>query len=233
MDLKVEELFYTYPGSEKPVLRGLSAMLAEGEITALTGMNGCGKTTLLKNIVGILKPDSGRILLGDQELTAFTIAMIGREIGCLLQNPSCQLFCTTVEEEMAYGLRNLGCSQAEIEEKTSYYLDYFQLSHYRKQFPHHLSQGEKQRLVLAAVLAMEPGFVLLDEPTSSLDVFRRRLLGNYLLNMKANGKGVVLISHDMEFIERYADRVLTLDEGVIAEIRRRSKTGRAENGCIT
>lgn len=218
MELSVEKLYFTYPGSGDfgPVLKGISAVFPRGAVTAVTGANGCGKTTLVKNIAGILKPDSGRIKLGQRELHSLSLAEIGREIGCLLQNPSCQLFCRTAEEEIAFGLRRQGLEDAQIKEKTGYYLEYFQLTRYRREFPLHLSQGEKQRLVLGAVLALGPGYLLLDEPTSALDIYRRRLLGAYLQKIKKEGRGIIFISHDRAFIERYADYELIMKGGVIA-----------------
>ncbi len=230
MDLILENLVYSYPGSRQAILRGLSAKFSCGAITALTGLNGCGKTTLVKNIVGILRPKSGRILLGGSDLTSLSIARIGRKIGCLLQNPSCQLFSPTVEEEIAYGLNNQGLSRALVRKKTDYYLDYFQLSPYRGRFPFHLSRGEKQRLVLAAVLAMEPDYVLLDEPTASLDAYWRKNLGKYLRKIQKDGCGVILVSHDSDFVEEYAGVELIMEQGVISkEIN--LADGRIKNGA--
>ncbi len=218
MKLTIEELYFTYPGNSRQILKGISASFPNEAITAVTGANGCGKTTLVKNIVGILKPDSGRISLGDSELNTMSLAEIGREVGCVLQNPSCQLFCQTVEQEIAFGLRKQGMEDEKIKQKTDYYLGYFQLDRYRSEFPLHLSQGEKQRLVLAAVLAMGPRYLVLDEPTSSLDIYRRMLLGEYLQKIKKDGHGVILVSHDRAFIEKYADSELVMEDGKIARM---------------
>lgn len=221
MKLIVDNVTYRYKKREEPVLSGFGATFDRNRIWAITGPNGSGKTTLGKIIMGILKPETGSIVLsgqgatkgldnGDsQSLTTLTLAEIGRKIGYVMQNPSRQIFSVTVREEMAYGLRNLGLGESEIEQRSREYLNYFQLDGYEETFPLSLSQGEKQRLVLAAVLAMKPDWLLLDEPTASLDLHRRQLLRDYLLRIKEDlGTGLILISHDRTFIEKMgADEV--------------------------
>jgi energy-coupling factor transport system ATP-binding protein len=156
-----------------------------------------------------------------------SLAEIGRQVACVFQNPAQQVFCTTVEEEVAFGLKNMGLDREEIETRISSYLEYFELTEYRKTFPQSLSQGEKQRLMLAAVLAMHPRFLILDEPTTGLDIYRRKLLGDYLLRIREDGYGVIIISHQFKFIDTYADRVLHLEEGQISEEQRRACHERA------
>ncbi len=214
--LETQNLSYTYPGSRQEILHDLNLCFRPGEIVALTGDNGCGKTTLIKLLVGILRPNVGRICLGDQDMAALSLAEIGRQIGYVFQNPAQQIFCTSVEKEIAYGLKNMGLAREEIASRVSYYLDYFELSAYRQTFPLSLSQGEKQRLMLAAVLAMQPHYVILDEPTTGLDIYRRQLLGDYLLQLKKDGYGVIFVSHQVQFIESYADRVIGLEDGRVS-----------------
>jgi energy-coupling factor transport system ATP-binding protein len=227
MLLKTLELRYAYPGNHKEILQGVTVNFRAGEITALTGDNGCGKTTLLKLLAGILKPSAGRILIDGKDTAAMSLAEIGRQVACVFQNPAQQVFCTTVEEEVAFGLKNMGLDREEIETRISSYLEYFELTEYRKTFPQSLSQGEKQRLMLAAVLAMHPRFLILDEPTTGLDIYRRKLLGDYLLRIREDGYGVIIISHQFKFIDTYADRVLHLEEGQISEEQRRACHERA------
>lgn len=227
MLLTVQNLSYTYPGSKREILHNIDVAFQPGEIVALVGDNGSGKTTLTKLLVGILKPCSDQIYLGDNDITAMSLAEIGRHLGCVFQNPAQQIFCTSVEKEIAYGLKNQGLDRDEIESRVSYYLDYFELSQYRQTFPLSLSQGEKQRVMLAAILALRPSYVILDEPGTGLDIYRRRLLGEYLLKIKAEGKGVIFVSHQEKFVNQYADRVIQLKAGQVFEVQREASDEKA------
>ncbi|MEN6347932.1 MAG: ABC transporter ATP-binding protein [Syntrophomonas sp.] len=213
MFLETQNLYYTYPGSRQEILHDLNIRFRTGEIAAITGCNGCGKTTLTKLLVGILKPRAGCVCLEGDDIAPMSLAEIGRRIGYVFQNPAQQIFCTSVEDEVAYGLKNLGLGTDEVKSRVNYYLNYFELSGYSQTFPQSLSQGEKQRLMLAAILAMHPHFVILDEPTTGLDIYRRKLLGDYLLRIKEDGYGVIFVSHQIKFIETYADKVIYLEDG--------------------
>lgn len=209
MSLHVKGITFSYPGEEEKILKNLTCHFDGGVITGLVGRNGSGKTTLARVIMGILKPQEGRILLDGRDIGEDTLAERGRKIGYVMQNPARQIFSTTVEEEVVYGLQNLGLPEEEIRRRAEHHLNYFELSHHRESFPFTLSHGEKQRLVLASILAMEPVFLILDEPTASLDNKRKALLGEYLKGLSA---GIVLISHDEEFVGRYCGRVVEMGE---------------------
>jgi energy-coupling factor transporter ATP-binding protein EcfA2 len=215
MSLTVKDIYYRYPGADEDVLKGVSAEFAPGSVTAVLGKNGCGKTTLVKILIGMLKPESGAVLLHGEDLSLKTVAQRGRKIGCVMQNPGSQMIGLTVREEMAYGLRNQGLAEPEIENKIMNYLDYFELSHCIDQYPLHLSLGEQQRLMLAVFLALEPSYIVLDEPTSALDGQRKSLLGSFLKKSCEKDCGIILISHDQSFVMKYGDRDLILDFGVI------------------
>ena len=214
MSLNVENIYFSYPKSSSLILSGLSASFPSAQITAVTGPNGCGKTTLSKIMVGILKPGQGQVFLDGKDIAGFSLAEIGRYIGYVMQNPDQQLFSASVEDEVTFGLKNLDLDEKEITERIDYYLGYFQLDQYRKSLPFHLSLGEKQRVILAAILAMKPCYLVLDEPTSALDIYRRRLLGEHLLNIAPKmGCGIILISHDKSFIQKYADQQIIIRGG--------------------
>lgn len=216
MTIKAEKISFTYPKSNQLVLHDISAEFYKNEIIALTGENGCGKTTFGKLILGVLKPDKGSISIDGKEVSSLTLCEVGRKIGYVMQNPMQQIFCTSVAEEVEYGLKNLGLSQRERKEKRDYYLKYFQLEQHENTFPFSLSQGEKQRLVLASVLAMQPEYLMLDEPTASLDVYRQKLLGNYLEQIcNETGCGIIIISHDRSFIERFTHREIKMNREVL------------------
>jgi energy-coupling factor transport system ATP-binding protein len=214
MALTAEDIRYTYKGQTAPVLTGISASFPQGRITAVTGKNGSGKTTFAKLLVGILKPTAGTIRIDGKPTDKMTLTEIGRQIGFVMQDPSRQLFTTSVKEEIDYGLKNLSLPPEEIESRRKEYLTYFGLERYDDKFPFALSTGEKQRLILAAILAMKPGYLILDEPTSALDKGRRQTLGAYLTEIKeTQNVGIILISHDEQFIEKYADARIDIESG--------------------
>ncbi len=212
MSICAENITFSYRGTQKVLLEEFCAAFEKEEITAVTGSNGCGKTTLAKLLLGILKPKSGKIEIDGNDVAGMSLAEVGRKVGYVMQNPAQQLFCTTAEEEIAYGLKNQKLPDAEIKKRCDHYLNYFEIEAHRSTFPFFLSQGEKQRLVLAAILALQPAYLILDEPTASLDPYRQRLLREYLRRIRLElGCGIVVISHDRSFIRSCADRELCLE----------------------
>lgn len=210
--IQAKNISFQYPKSDRWVLKNFSADFNKNEIIALTGPNGCGKTTLSRILVGILKPKRGNVYIDNVDTAQLSLAEIGKKIGLVMQHPARQLFCTTVQEEMEYGLKNLGLDEAEIAKRVQYYLEYFQLENYKEVFPFEMSYGEKQRLVLAAILAMRPEYLLLDEPTASLDVYRQKLLGELITKIHKETKtGIIIISHDRDFIEKYATKEIKME----------------------
>ncbi|MDR0596711.1 MAG: energy-coupling factor ABC transporter ATP-binding protein [Clostridiales Family XIII bacterium] len=195
----------------KDILRGFSATFHSGAITAVTGPNGSGKTTLARLLVGILKPRAGEISIDGVPVSGLTLTEVGKRVGIVMQDPCRQIFTTSVWDEMMFGLENIGISKSDAEQLSGEYLSLFGLSDKMDCFPFELSTGERQRLVLAAVLAAKPAYLILDEPTSSLDIGRRKTLGGYLSEIRdRDGVGVVLISHDARFVDEHADSVITL-----------------------
>jgi len=216
--IRLDNVSFSYHGEEKEVLKKINLSFLQKEITAIIGPNGCGKTTLTKLIMSILKPTKGEIFINNLPIKTMTLAEVGRKIAYIFQNPEKQLFCATVGEEMAFGLAESNLTRVEKGEIISFYLNYFQLEAYRKVFPLFLSQGEKQRLVIAAAAALNPDFFLMDEPTTGLDAKRKELLGVYLEKMAALGKGIIIVSHDRDFVGKYGDRVIAIGrDGCVAE----------------
>lgn len=206
---------FFYPRQRKPALTEINVNFGKGGITALIGLNGSGKTTMTKLMSGILRPSAGEIRLQGRLLTGYSLAEIGRCLGYVFQNPSQQLICTTVAEEIGFGLINRGCEPEMIKEKVEFYLDYFELAPYRDVFPLHLSQGEKRRVALASILVNEPELLILDEPTVGLDVYRQKMLAECLRKIVLLKRGVIIVSHDMGFVLRVADRIINLEKGQI------------------
>jgi len=209
--ISVENAYYKYPTADAYALAGFSARFQRGEITAVRGKNGCGKTTLTKLLAGILRPSSGNVTIDSIDTSSMGLFDFGRRVGYVFQNPNRQLFCDTVYNEVAFGLRNMKMEEEQTTEKVSYYLGYFDLMQYGDLYPGKLSMGEKQRLALAAVLALGTDYLVLDEPTTGLDARRSGELGLLLSELRDQfGCGIVLVSHEAGFIARYADRELVM-----------------------
>lgn len=204
----------------KEIIKNIDINIRIKDITCITGPNGSGKTTLGKLMVGILKPNSGEIYLGGENIVDMSLGRIGRRVGYLFQNPEKQFFSNTVEDEIKFVLEIKNLSREYIEEKTEMLLDLFQLNHIKASFPLKLSQGEKQCLALAAILVNEPGYLILDEPTKGLDMERRDTLVQMLKNLCSKGMGMTVISHDHVFVNQISDRVLKMCRGEIVEDKR-------------
>ena len=208
--IKLENVSFQYPKSSKKIIEDMSMNFMPGAITALTGANGCGKTTVTKLIVGILRPVCGRVSIDGKNTESMDLFEIGRMVGYVFQDPSRQLFCDTVVNEVKYGLLNMGMDSESADRKAMEYLQMFHLTPLAGKYPGKLSQGEKQRTALACVLAMDTGYVVMDEPTTGLDLRSRRELGELLVKIRDSGKGVVIVSHERDFIRKYSDLELCM-----------------------
>ncbi|MBE3589883.1 MAG: ATP-binding cassette domain-containing protein [Firmicutes bacterium] len=185
----------------------------EGECLGIIGQNGSGKSTLVKLITGLLRPSAGEIRHRGEDLTRLRVAQIAQRIGLVLQNPDYQLFNVTALEEVRFGLRNLGLPADEVERRARRSLAAVGLEAAADHFPFRLSFGDRRRLAVAAVLAMEPEILILDEPTTAQDYRGRYLLADLAEALRAQGRTVIMISHDMELVAHYATRVVVLWEG--------------------
>jgi len=212
--IQVRDLKYRYhDGTE--ALRGASFTVAAGECVGLLGPNGSGKSTLLLHLNGILPdhpaPDSP-VLIHGQSIVPDTIERIRRQVGLLFQDPDDQLFCATVQEDVAFGPRQLGLDEAAVNERVHKALGQAGLAGYGHRATHHLSQGEKRRVCLAGVLACEPSILVLDEPTSDLDPRGRREFKALLRQIPATK---LIATHDLELVVELCSRAIVLDRGLV------------------
>ncbi|SHJ21652.1 energy-coupling factor transport system ATP-binding protein [Dethiosulfatibacter aminovorans DSM 17477] len=196
------------------ILKDISLVFTDKGFTSLTGPNGSGKTTLGKVMTGILPFQSGQVSIEGKDIRSMSLPQIGRKIGYLFQNPDKQIFAPTVFEELAFGMKFKNCGEDEIRERTDEMLDIFDLKSIRDSTSYFLSQGEKQRLAIAAVLLNDPEFLILDEPTTGLDIKRKEDLSRYLDRIKSK-VGILMISHDKSFIDRHSDRIIKLEGGCV------------------
>jgi energy-coupling factor transporter ATP-binding protein EcfA2 len=205
--IQLENIIYQYPQTPSPIIRDFSACFKRGEVVAITGRNGSGKTTLTRLMTGILRPASGKVMLDGIDIASLDLYEIGCRIGLVFENPARQMFCPTVYEEVAFGLRESGLASAEIERKTNDCLTRLYISHLSRHHPCQLSRGEKQCVMLAALLSRDTDYLVLDEPTTGLDLRTRYDLGRLLASLsRENSIGIIVVSHERDFITAFADR---------------------------
>lgn len=230
--IKAEDLHFTYEmghnskakkvtGADvNETIKGINLSLYRGETVALVGGNGAGKTTLGKLLTGILKAQRGKVTIYGKNTEELGLSAIGRIIGYAFQNPRLQLFTGSVEEEIAFGLHYSGYEKESIKKITDELIDLMELESVRHSFPLNLSYGEKKRVALAAILALSPKYIILDEPTTGLDRDRIEILNNTLKMLRDKGVGMLLISHNRNFLDQNANRLLTMNEGRILDDKR-------------
>jgi energy-coupling factor transport system ATP-binding protein len=212
--IEVQNVHFTYPNGVE-ALKGVSLKISDGEFVAIMGENGAGKTTLVKHFNGLLKPTSGKVFVDGVETTEVSVATLARKVGFVFQNPDHQLFSETVEDEVAFALRNFGFKEKVIKRRVTWALNLLGLAHYRKTSPFMLSGGERKRVALASVLAWNPEILILDEPTIGQDYQQKDKLRQFILQMKSQGKTIVIVTHDVEFVAECNPRVLLMRGGKI------------------
>ncbi|MBS7624985.1 MAG: ABC transporter ATP-binding protein [Candidatus Bathyarchaeia archaeon] len=212
--IEVDNVYFSYPNGVE-VLKGVSLKINDGEFVAIMGQNGAGKTTLVKHFNGLLKPTRGRVLVDGVDTRHTTVAALARKVGFVFQNPDHQLFSETVEDEISFALRNFGFDEKVIRERVNWALNLLDLTQYRKVSPFMLSGGEKKRVALASVLAWDPKFLVLDEPTIGQDSYQKEKLKQFILHLNHQGKTVIIVTHDIEFVAECEPRVILMANGRI------------------
>lgn len=215
--LRLENIYYSYEKNH-PALENITLRVAEGERIALLGNNGAGKSTFFLCCNGILKPDSGNIYLKGQKLTGNrkdTLAL-HENVGLIFQDSDHQIIGGTVETEISFGPMNLKLAPCEIKERTEKAIADMDLKNLRTRAPQYLSGGEKKRVAIADILAMNPSLLLLDEPASCLDSANTRLLEKNLEKFSLRGFPLIIATHDVDFAWKWAKRILIFHQGRLA-----------------
>lgn len=213
--LEFQNVYYRYPMAESNAIDGLSLRLPTGKNTALIGQNGCGKSTLFLLADGLCQPDRGKIKLDGTPLT-FDRASLNRwrqRVGLVFQDPEQQLVAPTVAADISYGLCNQGLPDAEVAQKVTKTLADFDLEQLAMWPLHHLSLGQKKRVSIAGVMALQPDLLLLDEPTAYLDPIQTRNLLLELENIAKLGTTLLIATHDLDFVYQWADWILVMQSG--------------------
>jgi energy-coupling factor transporter ATP-binding protein EcfA2 len=212
--VSVRNLRYVYEGGIE-ALRNVNLDIASGEYMALVGGNGSGKTTLAKHFNGLLRPTSGKVFIMGRPAAEMSVAEVSRIVGYAFQNPDHQLFCSSVEEEIAFGPRNLGFAEAQTKERVRYAAGTLELEEVLEKPPASLDLGLRRRISIASVIAMDPKVLILDEPTTGLDADETKALMGIVSGLNREGRTVVLITHEMKLVSEHANRVAVMLDGRI------------------
>ncbi|MDR6999740.1 energy-coupling factor transporter ATPase [Neobacillus niacini] len=216
--ITLENVSFSYKINEKttvPVLKNISFSIFPGEYVAIIGHNGSGKSTLSKHLNGILMPDNGDVWVHDLNTKdAKKKREIRKSVGTVFQHPDNQIVATIVEEDIAFGLENIGVPREEMKKRVDEALNVVKMSQFRHRPPHHLSGGQKQRVAIAGVLAMQPDCIVFDEATSMLDSFGRKEVLQVMRKMNNMGMTIITVTHHMSEAAE-ADRIIVVEGGQI------------------
>lgn len=214
--LRLEHIHFRYE-EKYPVLRDVSATLYQGERIAVLGGNGAGKSTFFLCCNGVLHPQNGKIFLNGQEVTGSKkdSTLLRQAVGLVFQEPDNQIIAGTVENEVSFGPMNLRLDRDEAQRRVTQALERMNLGGYQNRAPQYLSGGEKKRVSIADILAMQPDMILLDEPTASLDPENVTLLEQTLDDLSLAGITLVVSTHDVDFAYRFAERAVVFSRGEI------------------
>ena len=225
--VEVEQLHYAYPpllpgARPSEILRGVDLLVERGEFLSIMGPTGAGKTTLCLSMNGIVPQSTGGVIRGRVNVLGYDtrstpVAELAAHVGIVYQDPESQLFCTTLEDEVAFGPENLGLDPQEIAERVTWALDVVGMSSYRMRSSMQLSGGQKQRVAIAASLAMLPEVLILDEPTAGLDPLGQLEVFSVIERLcRERRMTIIMVSQDAERIAQFSDRVAILWQGIIA-----------------
>lgn len=222
MQLELKSVSYTYLPStpySAAALHNVSIKISSGEFVGIIGETGSGKSTLIQIMAGLLAPYSGVVLFNGQDIAGSSCnrRLLRKKIGVVFQFPDYQLFETTVERDVAFTLKNAGLDKEEINNRVKHALSAvgFDYEKVKKRSPLGFSGGEKRRLAIAGVLAADPDLFIFDEPIAGLDYSGKRLFLKLISDLKRNGKTIIVVSHNTDFLAEYADRMVIMKNGEI------------------
>jgi len=219
--IEIKRLTYTYPGATQPSISDVSLTVNKGEFVLITGPSGCGKTTLCRTFNGLIPQFyqgelKGEIRVADLDAAKHPTYEMAKHVGLVFQNPENQLFALSVEKDVAFGLENLGNSREEMRKRVDWALELTGITDLRERSPHEMSGGQQQRVAIAAVLAMQPEIIVLDEPTSFLDPLSAQKIFDVIHSLNKNlGITVILVEHRLDLTAKYADHIIIMDQGKV------------------
>lgn len=214
--LQVKDLSYTY-GNEKEALKNINLDIYKGEKIAVLGSNGAGKSTFFLNINGVLTPSKGNIIYKGKVITKKDFNELRKSVGIVFQDADNQIIASTVLGEVSFGPMNLKLPKEEVKKRVYEAMEYMNITEFKDRPPHYLSGGEKKRVSIADIIAMDPEVIIFDEPTASLDPVNISMLEEVLEKLSKEEKTIMISTHDMDFAYRWADRIIVFDGGEIVE----------------
>ncbi len=215
--IELKNVFYSYEGA--CALNNINLKIGKGEAVSLLGPNGSGKSTLLKLLSGIISPVSGSYCFDGEEITQKKLKNAGfskrfhQRIGFVFQHSDTQLFCADVFDEVAFGPRQMGMDEAAVQARVNDCLDLLKLQDFKHRQPYHLSGGEKKKVAIASVLALNPQVLVLDEPMNGLDPRTERWLAEFLIQLNDVGKTLITSTHNLRLVQEISTRAVLFDEG--------------------
>lgn len=219
--IQVKNLSFSYSGSERTVLDNINLNVNNGEIVLIAGHSGSGKSTLLRAINGLIPHQhggnySGEVIVDGMKVGESSMSQLATKVGYIFQNPENQIFMFSVERDIAFGLENLALPSDEIRKRVDWALDLLKIRHLALRAPHELSDGQKQRVAIAGVIAMKPNILILDEPTSLLDPFTAKSLVDLVKDLRASlGITVLIVEHRLDLVAKICDKIVVMDKGAI------------------
>ncbi|QHI72414.1 energy-coupling factor ABC transporter ATP-binding protein [Aminipila terrae] len=212
--LQIQNLHYCY-GNGKTALNDISLDIYEGEKIAVVGSNGAGKSTFFLNTNGVLKPDEGQIFYRGTPINKKNLKELRKNIGIVFQDADNQIIASTVLAEVGFGPMNLKLPKEEVLERVEEALKYMNILEFKDRPPHYLSGGEKKRVSIADIIAMKSEIIIFDEPTAGLDPLNAEMLEEVLEKLSSEGKTMLISTHDVDFVYRWAERMIVFNQGEI------------------
>ncbi|AAB99089.1 TPA: ATP-binding cassette domain-containing protein [Methanocaldococcus jannaschii] len=214
--VETKDLYFRYPDGTA-VLKGINFKVKKGEMVSLLGPNGAGKSTLFLHFNGILRPTKGEVLIKGKPIKydKKSLVEVRKTVGLVFQNPDDQIFAPTVKEDVAFGPLNLGLPKEEVEKRVKEALKAVGMEGFENKPPHHLSGGQKKRVAIAGILAMQPEVIVLDEPTAGLDPVGASKIMKLLYDLNKKGMTIIISTHDVDLVPVYADKVYVMYDGKI------------------
>ncbi|MGV8133350.1 ATP-binding cassette domain-containing protein [Methanobrevibacter smithii] len=224
IQLSTENLSFTYPDGTQ-ALKNINIEIEKGEKVAIIGPNGAGKSTLFSHFNGLTEPTSGCVKIEGKAISfeKDELLKVRQKVGIVFQDPNDQLFAPTVKEDIAFGPMNLGLSYGEVEKRVEDALKMVGMENYEDKTPHHLSGGQQKRIAIAGIIAMKPEIMILDEPTAGLDPDGVEKVLNIMNQLNKEGMTLIISSHDIDMISKYADKIFILYNGEIIESGNKNK----------
>lgn len=214
--VQLDRVSFTYEGTQREILHEVSLNVKPGEFLTIVGPNGAGKSTLVRTMIGLNRPTSGRVLVEGKDLSKLTVAQLSRTVGFLFQNPDHQLFEDTVYREIAAGPVNMGLPEEQVDQIVKENMDSCSLTPLAERAPEDLSVGEKKRTAVAAVMAMGTNVIVFDEPTTGQTWSNLKSLLPVIERLNAQGRTVIMITHNIDLVVKYGARIAVVLDGRIA-----------------